>query len=150
MEDHLKGISMYSSDSIRLLEEVVIKRFGISPIELRSRQRIGAKARQVMFYLLNKHFMYSSVMIGRMYNRDHSTVLLGMKWVQNNKKRSAQADELFLHCIKNGEQAVDKLSKNMNISGDSGVDNVGINLPHDEGMKSYPTVSSKYPQNKKR
>ncbi len=98
----MKGISKYSSESIRQLEDMVIKRFGVSRMEFKVTRR-GAHARQVMFYLLNKHFLYSSVQIGRMYGRDHSTALLGIKNIKNDNVVSVQADELFLKCL----QAVD-------------------------------------------
>ena len=121
----MKGISKYSSGSIRQLEEEVIKRFGISHIEFRSRLRIGSNARQVMFYLLNEHFLYSSNQIGRMYGRDHSTVLSGIKKVSSNNVLSKQADELFLKCL----QAVD-----------NGMDNAGINVGQPTHIEINPLV----------
>ncbi len=154
MENYLQGISPYSSDSIKLLEKVVVKRFGVSIVELRSRLRIASKARYVMFYLLNKNMLYSTVMIGRLYNRDHTTVIAGIRWVRSNKVRTEEADKIFLHCLKNGdtseEKTVDKLSINPRIVVDTTVDNVVDKLPYDEGAKSCPTISSKYPQKKGR
>ena len=113
----MTGISQYSAENIILLEKAVTKHFGISRGEMRTPNRRGSMCRQVLYYLLNKHFMYSSVQIGRIYNKDHSTVLHGIKKIQGNKANSDQADDIFKECLWNKDN-----------SGDKGVDGHRYNL----------------------
>jgi hypothetical protein len=130
----MTGISQYSAENIILLEKAVTKHFGISRGEMRIPGTRGSAARQVMYYLLNKHFLYSSVQIGRIYNKDHTTILYGIKKIRLNKASSDKADDIFKECLWMKGNSVDK---------DVGItlNNVCTTLPHDEGMPGYPTIS---------
>lgn len=50
----------------------------IDNVMSRSRKMEFVKPMHVIFYILNKHFGYSTVDIGKLFDRDHSSVIHGM------------------------------------------------------------------------
>lgn len=55
--------------------------YGVSEIELKSPSRAmkATQARQVLYFLLNKDLYMTTTQIGRFLDRDHSTVIYGVK-----------------------------------------------------------------------
>lgn len=70
--------------SIEQIQRRICQRFNLTIFELVSRSRSMriARPRQIGFWLTRKLTTHSSPLIGRYYSKDHTTVLYGIKRVQ--------------------------------------------------------------------
>ena len=88
------------SMSTQLISELVSSQFKVSLTDLQSKSRKKSIAfpRQVAMYLSRKHTEETLVDIGKLFNRDHSTVMHAIKVVSDLRRRdlsiSAQLDLL--------------------------------------------------------
>lgn len=86
---------------VRRIQEETAQYFGCSPIVLHAKTRATKFVffRHIAMYLCTRHTSASSVAIGRAFKRDHSTVLAGVKRIQEgwgtnpDVKRAIQAIE---------------------------------------------------------
>lgn len=75
---------------IILLEEMITEMSGISPERLRGkcRKKEYNEARQLIWYVAHDYMMFSYADIGKMYNRDGSTVRESIKWLRELSKKN--------------------------------------------------------------
>lgn len=81
MKNVYKGYSDIVSKTIRSVEEIVCKTFGMKreSIYIKNRYRENVMARQAVFLVLHDKCNLSYKQIGRFFNMDHSTVFHGVK-----------------------------------------------------------------------
>ena len=72
-----------------------------SEIKGRSRERDIVIPRQTVMYFLNVHCGLSSKALGRMFNRDHSTVLYSVNEIRNVEYKEAWLKPTFENLEKN-------------------------------------------------
>lgn len=71
-------------DDAAKITEVICRYFGetVALLQSRTRKSTVARCRQMCFYFFVKHLSYSTARAGRIFNRDHCTVLHAMKVVE--------------------------------------------------------------------
>lgn len=99
--------------------ELVSDRFGSSNEELKSKSREYhiTLPRHVCFHLLRELTELSSIRVGRIFNRDHATVLYGVKRVnrklEKNEEFSALYYEIKGECVNMVEDSVGRLQHSL-------------------------------------
>ena len=96
----------YQVDEARIktdnIIEDVCKVYGIELYDLMSnrRHRILVEPRQVLFYILHKKLNIPCVVVGKMFNKNHATVLHGAKniknWMENDKELSKRVNGVMI------------------------------------------------------
>lgn len=81
---------VYCIDTLEYRIEKILN-ISIDDIKSRTRVREVSEARQILFFVLNKFFGIPLSHIGRMYERNHATVIHAIKNVTNWR----QTDQLF-------------------------------------------------------
>jgi chromosomal replication initiator protein len=90
VEEVVKFLTDASTDlTSKAVGELVSSKFGVSLDELRSRSRKRSIAfpRQVAMYLCRKHTEDTLADIGKLFRRDHSTVMHAVKVVSELSRR---------------------------------------------------------------
>ncbi len=83
---------------IQMLINRVCESFNVSEKELMSKRRFRpfVEARNVCMYILHKHYNLSSTAAGKIFNKDHCTVLYACKSIEG----FMQFDEEFKNKVK--------------------------------------------------
>ena len=76
------------SISPRAVIETVAKYYGLDPNDLLGKSRLKdiKTARQIAMYIMNEELSLSTVRIGQEFNKDHTTIMHGIKVVKENLK----------------------------------------------------------------
>ena len=82
----IKINNMLKPTRIEQVEFVIAKAANITVSDLYSKDRTTAivDARHAVWYIITRHMGYSSAYVGRLYKRDHTTVLSGVKRIENS------------------------------------------------------------------
>ena len=72
------------TNTVNAVEEVTNIR--LTAMQIADRERYLVEARQLMCYALREHCGLTFKTIGRIIDRDHATVIYGIKQVQNNPR----------------------------------------------------------------
>ena len=83
---------------IATIEEAIAKAANVTLEKMRSHQRdrAYAEARMAVWYVAHDHMGFSYVSIGRVYKRDHTTIMHGV-----SKMRTSKVGEKILEGIRN-------------------------------------------------
>jgi chromosomal replication initiation ATPase DnaA len=73
--------------NIIILEDIISEMSGVEVPYIRSRMRdkTYSDARHAVWYMANIHMKYSLKQLARIYKRDHTTVLSGVRKMKENK-----------------------------------------------------------------
>lgn len=99
-------VIMYQFDETRVKTDNIIadvcQVYGIELADLISkrRHRILVEPRQVLFYILHKKLNIPCVTVGKMFNKNHATVLHGAKnilnWMDNDQELSKRVNGVMI------------------------------------------------------
>lgn len=84
-QENLKTIHPTVAHQVEKIEAVVCKVFGVEIEDIHSpkRSKISSRARFAVYLLLSEKCFFPASMIGRIYDRDHTSVIHGIKEAKN-------------------------------------------------------------------
>lgn len=84
MENELRATT---PRNIIMLEDIISEMSGVKVQDIRSRMRDKeySDARHTVWYIANMHMKYSLKQLSRIYQRDHTTILSGVRKMDQNK-----------------------------------------------------------------
>lgn len=99
-EINSKYVSLGTPVRIQLVEEAIGRAANVTLEQMRSHQRDKeyAEARMAVWYICHDHLGFSFVELARVYQRDHTTIISGVR-----KMRSGKASEQILDGIKKAQ-----------------------------------------------
>ena len=83
--DSLDNITLTLSEKDKLIESIILNYYGLETFITKSRLRKVVNARQIFCYLQKKHNSnnFTLTRIGSLIEKDHATVLHGIKTINN-------------------------------------------------------------------
>jgi chromosomal replication initiation ATPase DnaA len=85
---------------ILMIEASISKASGVSVPDMRGhrRDKTYADARHAVWYVANVHLNYSLMELGRCYDRDHTTIMSGVRKMRDNKFGERVVESLKKNC----------------------------------------------------